>query len=41
MHLKVIEHESQHQGQIIRYGYALGHVFHESWASRWSLEEPE
>lgn len=35
--LDVLEHEVQHQGQLIRYVYALPYRFPESWAARWSL----
>jgi uncharacterized damage-inducible protein DinB len=38
--LDLLEHESQHQGQLIRYVYALGRPFPESWATRWALEQP-
>jgi len=38
--LDLLEHEVQHQGQLIRYIYALGGRFPESWANRWALEEP-
>ena len=38
--LDLLEHEIQHQGQIIRYVYALGRLFPESWATRWALEQP-
>ncbi|HSK07519.1 MAG TPA: DinB family protein [Acidimicrobiia bacterium] len=38
--LDLLEHEIQHQGQLIRYIYALGHRFPESWATRWALEQP-
>ena len=34
----LLEHEAQHQGQFIRYVYALGHDFPESWAERWALQ---
>ncbi len=40
MLLALLEHESQHQGQIIRYGYALGHRFPDSWVARWALDQP-
>jgi hypothetical protein len=35
----LLEHEAQHQGQLIRYVYALGYSFPESWVRRWALEE--
>jgi len=38
--LDLLEHEAQHQGQLIRYIYALGRRFPESWATRWALEQP-
>ena len=37
MLLALLEHEAQHQGQLIRYVYALDYTFPESWASRWAL----
>lgn len=37
--LDLLEHEAQHQGQLIRYVYALPYRFPPSWASRWSLGE--
>ena len=39
--LDLLEHETQHQGQIIRYVYALGRRFPESWATRWALDQPD
>jgi hypothetical protein len=36
--LALLEHEAQHQGQMIRYVYALGYEFPPSWKARWSLE---
>jgi hypothetical protein len=33
----LLEHEAQHQGQLIRYVYGLGFEFPESWRRRWSL----
>jgi len=39
--LDLLEHETQHQGQLIRYLYAMGHQFPESWAARWALDQPE
>jgi uncharacterized damage-inducible protein DinB len=39
--LDLLEHEAQHQGQIIRYMYALGRSFPESWVARWALDQPE
>lgn len=38
--LDLLEHETQHQGQLIRYIYALGRPFPESWATRWALVQP-
>ena len=35
--LALLEHEAQHQGQLIRYVYALGYSFPESWAEAWGL----
>ena len=35
--LALLEHEAQHQGQLIRYVYALGYRFPDSWVSRWAL----
>jgi uncharacterized damage-inducible protein DinB len=35
----LLEHETQHQGQLIRYVYGLGHTFPKSWAKRWALSE--
>jgi hypothetical protein len=34
------EHESQHQGQLIRYFYANGLAFPDAFASRYALEQP-
>jgi uncharacterized damage-inducible protein DinB len=39
--LDLLEHEAQHQGQIIRYMYALGRSFPESWVGRWALDQPD
>jgi len=39
--LDLLEHEVQHQGQIIRYVYSLGRRFPESWATRWALDQPD
>jgi hypothetical protein len=36
----LIEHEAQHQGQLIRYAYALGLRFPQSWLDRWALAQP-
>jgi len=36
----LIEHEAQHQGQLIRYAYALGYPFPPSWVDRWALTQP-
>ncbi len=33
----LVEHEAQHQGQLIRYVYALGYEFPQSWKERWAL----
>ena len=35
--LDLLEHETQHQGQLIRYVYGLGESFPESWVTRWNL----
>ncbi len=35
--MDLLEHESMHQGQLIRYGYALPYGFPKSWADRWAL----
>jgi hypothetical protein len=35
--LALLEHESQHQGQLIRYVYGLDLGFPESWKERWAL----
>ena len=37
--LDLLEHETQHQGQLIRYVYGLNYKFPKSWAERWALEE--
>jgi hypothetical protein len=37
--LDLLEHETQHQGQLIRYVYGLGLKFPESWLKRWALEQ--
>lgn len=37
--LALLEHEAQHQGQLIRYVYALSHRFPQSWVDRWALEQ--
>ncbi|MEX1248742.1 MAG: hypothetical protein WEA61_09700 [Anaerolineales bacterium] len=37
--LDLLEHETQHQGQLIRYVYGLGHKFPETWLQRWALEQ--
>jgi uncharacterized damage-inducible protein DinB len=39
--LDLLEHEVQHQGQLIRYVHALGRRFPESWATRWALDQPD
>jgi uncharacterized damage-inducible protein DinB len=38
--LDLLGHETQHQGQLIRYVYAVGRRFPESWVQRWALEQP-
>ncbi|MDH3189538.1 MAG: hypothetical protein OEM39_02700 [Acidimicrobiia bacterium] len=35
--LGMLEHETQHQGQLIRYLYALEYPFPPAWAKRWNL----
>ena len=40
MLLDLLEHEAQHQGQLIRYVYGLKHKFPDSLASRWALAQP-
>lgn len=35
--LTLLDHEYQHQGQLIRYGYALPVAFPLSWKERWGL----
>lgn len=37
--LDLLEHETQHQGQLIRYVYGLKYKFPKSWAERWALDE--
>lgn len=37
--LSLLEHEVQHQGQLIRYVYALGYSFPDSWKKRWALSD--
>ena len=39
MLLALLEHEAQHQGQLIRYVYALDYAFPASWVERWALGE--
>ena len=39
MLLDLLEHESQHQGQLIRFVYGLKHKFPTSLAERWALEQ--
>lgn len=39
--LALLEHETQHQGQLIRYLYGLGLRIPESWARRWALDQLE
>jgi hypothetical protein len=36
--LALLEHETMHQGQLIRYVYGLGYEFPRSWKKRWDLE---
>jgi len=36
--LALFEHETQHQGQLIRYVYGLGYTFPLSWIERWALD---
>lgn len=35
--LDLLQHETQHQGQLIRYVYGLKYSFPESWVERWHL----
>lgn len=35
--LDLLLHETQHQGQLIRYVYGLGLDFPQSWRDRWGL----
>ena len=37
MLLALLEHEAQHQGQLIRFVYALDYEFPDSWKERWAL----
>ncbi len=37
--LDLLEHETQHQGQFIRYVYGLKYKFPKSWTERWALDE--
>jgi len=37
MMLDLLLHETQHQGQLIRYVYGLGLEFPQSWKERWNL----
>jgi len=37
--LDLLEHETQHQGQLIRYVYGLKYKFPKSWTERWALDE--
>jgi hypothetical protein len=37
--LDLYEHETQHQGQLIRYVYGLGLKFPQSWIDRWALTD--
>ena len=37
--LDLLEHETQHQGQLIRYVYGLGLKFPDSWLKRWALDQ--
>jgi hypothetical protein len=36
----LLEHETQHHGQLIRYFYANGLIFSEAFAKRYALEQP-
>ncbi len=36
--LDLLEHEAQHQGQLIRFIYGLGYRFPDWWARRWALD---
>jgi hypothetical protein len=36
----LLEHETQHHGQLIRYFYANGQIFPEAFAKRYALEQP-
>lgn len=35
--LGLLEHETQHQGQLLRFMYAREYQFPDSWAQRWNL----
>jgi hypothetical protein len=35
--LDLLLHETQHQGQLIRYVYGIGLDFPDSWRDRWNL----
>jgi hypothetical protein len=37
--LDLLTHEAQHQGQIIRYAYAEGLKFPDSWKGWWALDD--
>ena len=37
--LTLLEHEYQHQGQLIRYGYAVPLRFPPSWKDKWGLAD--
>lgn len=36
--IRLLEHETMHQGQLIRYGYGWGLDFPPSWVERWGLD---
>ena len=35
----MLEHDAMHQGQLIRFNYALGYPFPQSWIDHWVLTE--
>ena len=35
--LYLLEHEIQHQGQLLRFVYGLGYEFPDTWVQRWQL----
>ncbi len=39
MALFLLEHDAMHQGQLIRFNYALGYPFPQSWVDHWVLTE--